>query len=282
MLDFLKKNRLRISVVLIFISLFFVLIVQIDNERKENWLSLFVQNLSYPFVASSSFITRQVSDYWTHYVYLIGVKQENDQLKERLKNLSEINQKNYEYIIAYQRLQRSLEFQNTNPDEKVFAEIIGEIKKGFSKLIVINKGYQHGIRRNFAVLSHEGIVGKIQSVTTFQSVVQLINDSHSQFPVLIQRTRTKAMLHGTYDGNLVVENIPRTLELKHEDRIVTSGLAGIFPKGFPIGFVSRIDKKDFGLFQSVVLTPAVDFNKLEEVVVILSSKSNIHKPLFTD
>ncbi len=126
------------------------------------------------------------------------------------------------------------------------------------------------------------MVGVIQSVTAIQSVVQLIKDSRSQFPILIQRTGDKAILYGSLDGTLTIKRIPRTLELFNDDLIVTSGLAGIFPKGLPVGKIKSVNRGRFGLFQSVELTSSVDLKKVEEVVVILRNVNNIHQPLFTE
>jgi rod shape-determining protein MreC len=212
----------------------------------------------------------------------MDVQEENDRLWQRVWELEEENAEGREIRLAHIRLTEALEFKNSDPNVKVFAEVIYELRKPFFQLLAINKGSDDGIRPNFAVVSPEGIIGKIQSVTANQSVVQLITDSRSRFPVLIQRTRTKAMLYGSLDGTLTIDRIPRRLELIKDDPVTTSGLEGIFPKGFPVGKVNQINKKQFGLFQTVTLTPAVDLSKVEEVVVLLRIVDNIHQPLFTD
>ena len=183
---------------------------------------------------------------------------------------------------AFNRQRRLLEFEQINQDKKVFAEVVGEVKRGFSKLLVLNKGSKDGIKRNFAVVTPEGVVGKIQSVTPYGSVVQLITDPNSQFPVLVQRNRAKAMIQGNLEGSLNIVHFPRRTDLEKGDLVITSGLAGIMPKGLAVGRVSSIEKKEFGLFQNANLTPAVDLNRLEEVIVILYVRSNIHQPLFSE
>jgi len=281
MLEFFKRNRLRISIIFVTIFLLFYLIVQIDTKREDNWFSAVVQNIAYPFQSSFYFLETSLSNVWSYYIWLVNTKDENDRLIRKVKLLEEENAANRETQYAYHRLLKLLEFKKKDPNKKIFAEVIVEIKKPFYKLWVINKGSKDGIRPNFSVVTPEGIVGKIQSVTSFQSMVQLITDSHSQLPVLIQRTRTKAMLQ-VRDGKLIISGVPRRLELFESDRVVTSGLAGIFPKGFTVGKIKKIDKKQFGLFQNIVLSPAVDLNKVEEVAVILESVYNIHQPLFTN
>jgi len=281
MLDFLQKNRRRISVIFLLVFFLIILISQTEKTRSDNWFSRFVQNVAYPFQSSFHYIETQIITFRDHYIWLVGIAEKNNELRFKVKQLEEKNAENREIRIAYQRLLALLEFKKKDPNEKVFAEVIVEIDKPFSKLLVINKGIEEGIRRNFGVVTPRGIVGKVQSATSIQSVVQLITDARTQFPVLIQRTRTKAMMQ-VKDNQLVISKIPRRLELYENDRIITSGLAGIFPKGIPVGRIKQIEKKEFGLFQSVILSPAVELNKIEEVAVILRSVYNIHSPLFTD
>ncbi|MBU2511709.1 rod shape-determining protein MreC [bacterium] len=282
MFRFIKNNRLRISIVAILLFFLLYLAVQVDSERSENWYTATIQTISYPFQATFHFFKKQITDAWNSYIWLIDVNEENDRLWERVWVLEEENAQAREIRLAHDRLREALEFKKKDPNIKVFAEVVFEVKKPFFQLIVIDKGSDDGIRPNFAVVSPEGIIGKIQSVTSSQSVVQLITDSRSQFPVLIQRTRTKAMAYGSLDGNLTIKRIPRRLELFKDDQIVTSGLAGVYPKGFPVGKVDVINKKHFGLFQTVTLIPSVDLTKIEEVAVILRNVNSIHQPLFTE
>jgi len=281
MLDFLIKNRRRLSVFFLLVFFLSILISQTQTSREENWFSSTIQSIVYPLQRAFFIVHRRVFNTWNHYVWLIDTERENRELEKKIKYLEELNAEHREIRIAYQRLLKLLEFREQDPNLKVFAEVVVEINKPISRFLIINKGSDDGIRPNFGVVTPLGIVGKIQSVTSSQSVVRLITDSRTQFPVLVQRTRTKAMLQ-VQDDKLVINRLPRHLELYENDRIVTSGLAGIFPKGLPVGYISRIKKKDFGLFQSVTLVPAVELNKIEEVAVIVKSVYNIHQPLFTD
>ena len=281
MLDFLQKNRRLISVIFLIVFFLILLISQTDKSRSDNWFSAAVQSIAYPFQSTFHFAETQIASAWHRYIWLINTQQENEVLREKVNRLEEIDAESREIRIGFQRLFNLLEFKKKDPNVKVFAEVIVEVDKPFSKILIINKGSDDGILPNFGVVTPLGIVGKIQSVTSVQSVVQLITDTRIQFPILIQRTRTKAMLQ-VKDGELIINRIPRRLDLYKNDRIITSGLAGIFPKGFTVGKIKEIRKMDYGLFQSVILSPAVELNKIEEVAVILRSVNNIHQPLFTD
>ncbi len=282
MFRFIKNNRLRISIVLIFLFFLLYLAIQVDTRRSENWFTATVHTIAYPFQSAFHFFETQIGRAWRHYIWLIDVREENERLWERIWQLEEENAEWREIRLSYEKLRKALEFKEKDPNLKLFAEVIYELDKPLFKILVINKGSDEGIKPNFAVVAPGGIIGKIQSVTSNQAVVQIITDSRSQFPVLIQRTRTKAMLYGSLEGTITIERIPRRLELFKDDQVVTSGLAGVFPKGYPVGKVDKIDKKPFGLFQSVTLTPSVDLSKIEEVAVILRNVDSIHQPLFTD
>jgi rod shape-determining protein MreC len=281
MLDFIRINRLRIAIVLVVILLISLLVSQVDRPRADNRFTSLVQTIAYPFQISVDFVQTRLHRVWFHYLWLIDVRQENERLIRRVAELEEQKASNAEIRLAHQRLRRLLAFKEEDPNLKVFADVVMEIRKPFFHLLVINKGSADGIRPNYGVVSWEGIVGKIQSVTRQQSVVQLITDSRSQFPVVIQRTRNRAMLQ-VENGVLMIKQIPRMVDLFENDRIVSSGLAGIFPNGYPVGRVSEINREQFGLFQSAVITPFVELDKIEEVAVIVKSVHNIHEPLFTD
>jgi len=282
MFNFLKRRRRLIILLLLIVSLFFVITSQAKKNRSENFLSSAVQIVSYPFQKTSSYISQSIQDVWLNYLWLIDVREENKRLNAKLFRLIEENRKNHEVIIAFERLQSFLDLKQNNPDQKVFASVIGEIKNGFSNLLIIDKGYNDGVRKNFAVTTPEGIVGKIQSVTPVQSIIQLITDSRSSFPILIQRTRTKGIIQGSFDRQLTVSYIPRRKEIVQNDHIIASGLAGIFPKGFSVGRVSTMKKDDSGLFQEITVEPSVDLQRIEVVAVILRTLNNIHTPLFTE
>jgi rod shape-determining protein MreC len=112
-------------------------------------------------------------------------------------------------------------------------------------------------------------VGRVVKTTSFSSMVLLITDSNNAVTGLIQRTRDEGIVEGTVQGRARMKYIPLLAAVQAGDKVVTSGLTGGFPKGLPIGTISRIDKAEGDLFQSAELVPEVDLRKLEEVLVIL-------------
>ena len=242
MFNFLKRHRFRLSIALILISFFLILVGQTEKGRMENWFASALKTLIYPFQAGGHWAIEGVTGTWGHYVWLVGASAENERLRREVALLKEQSAQTEELRQSYDRLLTLLQFQRNNADEKVYAEVIGEVNDSFSRVMVLNRGSNHGIKKNFGVVTPLGAVGKIQSVTPFQSVVQLIVDARTKIPALVQRTRLKAIVQGELDGRLMIRNFPRSMSVQMGDMVVTSGLEGIFPKGVPLA-ASRTSKK---------------------------------------
>ena len=128
------------------------------------------------------------------------------------------------------------------------------------------------MQRNYIVIRKEGLVGRIQSVSPFQSSVQLMIDHRNRVPALIQRNRVRGLIYGTQAG-IEMRQINLHAKIKIGDRVISSGLGGLYPKGILIGWVSEIRHQQHELFKTAILESAVDFNSIEEVFVIIPSKS---------
>ncbi len=184
-----------------------------------------------------------------------------------------------ENSVQFLRLRDQLLFANKKITEKIFAEIIGESTDNNHNISLINRGSKQLVMRNYVVLRKEGLVGRIQSVSPFQSSVQLITDHRSRVPALIQRNRIRGLIYGTREG-LEMRQINRHANIKIGDRVISSGLGGLFPKGLLVGWVKEIRHQKHELFKTAILDMAVDFNQIEEVFVIVPSKTDSH--LFID
>jgi rod shape-determining protein MreC len=118
------------------------------------------------------------------------------------------------------------------------------------------------------VMAPDGAVGRVVKVTPFTAIVLLITDPNNAVTGLIQRTRDEGIVEGTTEGRARMKYIPLLATLQSGDVIVTSGLTGGFPRGVPLGTITRIDRIEGELFQSAEIVPEVDLHKLEEVLVI--------------
>ncbi len=151
----------------------------------------------------------------------------------------------------------------------LLAQVIAREPSNWTKVITINRGVKDGVTNGLSVVSYQGLIGRVISVYAQSSRVMLIADLRSSVDALVQRTRGSGVVVGEAKGRCRVKYFPIDQDVKIGDQMITSGLGGIYPKGLIIGQVSRVQKSQYGLFQLLEITPAVDLDRIEEVFVIL-------------
>jgi rod shape-determining protein MreC len=145
------------------------------------------------------------------------------------------------------------------------------------RVIRINKGIKHGIRLQAPVITSEGLVGYIYRMTDHYADVLTILDSGHRVDGLIQRVRAHGIVEGRTESIARMKNVTRTEPIILNDTVITSGLGNIYPKGIKIGSIVRIERESYGITQYLELKPAVDFGRLEEVVILVSSSDLTHR-----
>jgi rod shape-determining protein MreC len=298
MIDLFKRHFHFLSAMGVLLVLLVLLSLRWSRPESARWIDATVQTIAFPFQTVFHGTSKGLTDLYRNYIHLVDLKQENDRLRLQVDALQEELNHYINSSIQFNLLREQLKFLEDRPERKVFAEVMGESVDAFHHVLIINKGSQAGIRRNFPVVLREGVVGRIQSTSALSSVVQLIVDRRHRFPVLIQRSRERMVLQGD-GGNLrlvaqdrgIVYGLGDTLrmnrirmlaDVEKGDRVVTSGLAGIFPKGMLVGTITSVGRERHELFQTAEIQPVVDFNRIEGVFVILKDASDTEYPLFTD
>lgn len=206
---------------------------------------------------------------WRHYFYLVTVAQQNDKLVNDLNAAVEKNNSLKEIEFSHSRIRGLLDFKTTLKRQVVAAEVVGKDPSPWFKTVVINIGTQEGIEKGMPVLTPEGIAGLVTDVSKDYSKVLLIIDQNCSVAALGQNTRARGMIKGEPSGKLRFEYVLRRHEIQQGDIVISSGLDGVFPKGIRIGYVHAVRKPNSGIFQEVSVTPYVDFERLEEVLVVL-------------
>jgi len=232
-----------------------------------------VQTITYPVQISVQAVVSTIKNTWNSYINLIEVNEENKLLKQQLLNMEEKLNQHIENSVQFFRLRSQLLFAQKKARNEIFSEIIGESADNTHQIRLINRGSNQLLQRNYIVIRKEGLVGRIQSVSPYQSSVQLIIDPRSRVPALIQRNRVRGLIYGTHDG-MEMRQINQHAKIKIGDRVISSGLGNLYPKGILIGWVSGINHESHELFKTARLDSAVDFNQIEEVFAILPSKSD--------
>src|SRR5579864_5162619 len=207
-----------------------------------------------------------VSALWHNYLYLRGVRQQNRELQDQIQQLQLEQVRLRQDAEQARRLQALLGFKEQFIDKTIAAQVIGSSGSEQSRIVYLDKGSVDGITQDMAVISAQGVVGKVIQVFRHTAQVLLINDQTSGVGTILEQSRLQGVLKGKASGELALDNIMSEEEVKPGDRVLTSGGDQIFPKGLPIGTVA--DVTHGGEFLQVTVRPAASLNHLEEVLVI--------------
>ncbi len=208
-----------------------------------------------------------VRNLWSGYVALRGVRGENDALKQELRTLQVRLQREYAEAQRTDNLRQLLELRERANLDTTAAEVIAASASPEFRTVTIDKGTGEGVRADMAVISPAGVVGRVILPSGRASKVQLLIDRNAAAGALIERTRVQGVVEGFGDGSLRMEYVPGTADVKPGDLVVTSGIDGIYPKGFVIGTIEQVDRGTGG-YHVITVRPAVDFTRLEEVLVV--------------
>jgi len=244
------------------------------TNRQWNPLDKIVVEVTAPVQRLFTYVVDAVENFWLQYFYLVGVRQENKELKKQVQQLMLENSRYRELLSTYERLQALLKFKQTFAEPVVAARVIGRDPSGWFRSVIVDKGQKDGITVDMPVVAARGVVGRIVSVSPNYSKVLLIIDQNSSVDCLIQRSRDRGMVKGLSEELCKVAYIVRSSDVRLSDVVITSGLGGVFPKGLPLGVVTKVDERPGELFKEVEMRPAVDFSKLEEVLIILKSPTS--------
>ena len=209
------------------------------------------------------------------------------QLRQQIANLESENSRLQIQVIELQQQVQVAEVLSTLVDyarsrsenRYIGAAVIGYDPSPFLRYILINRGSDDGLRRGMPVVTNQGLVGQVAAVTSQAARVQLITDPASSVNVRLRQADAEAVLQGQVTGEVTLEMAPQSANLQTGELIVTSGLGGNYPPNLVVGQVTSVRRRDFDLFQSAAVQPAVDFSELEIVLVITNFKPVDTSPL---
>jgi len=206
---------------------------------------------------------------WKQYIALWDVRRENEELRNQVRELKEANQAYREAAATNIRLHKLLQSKESLPTPSISADIIGRDPSLWSHTLIINRGGQEGLKEGMPVITADGVTGQVVDTSPHFAKVLLAIDPNSAIDVLSQRSRMQGILKGTGEG-FELDYVLKNADVEEGDNIVTSGFGDLFPKGLPVGKVVNIEKNKRGMFQKIVVAPAVDFSTLETVLVLLA------------
>lgn len=267
MLEFVRRNRVVFtSGSLLLISLL-LLSASAGTRRRMDPVTGIVLDGMWPLQRATAATIQALGGAWRSYVDLVGTTQENERLRRRVVALEQQAIRLAEVEQTDKRLEELLDFRSTLVGEVLVANIIARDPLPWFSSLTIDKGASDGVQKNAAVLSPFGVVGHTMAAGAHATRVLLLTDHNSGIDAVVQRSRARGIVAGSIEGHCVMKYVKRGEDVEVGDRVVTSGLDGIFPKGIMIGEVTRVTRGNRGLLQVADLQPSVPLDRIEEVLV---------------
>ncbi|WP_301171142.1 rod shape-determining protein MreC [Brevibacillus nitrificans] len=274
----------RLIIVLVGLVLLISVVGFTSRERvKLTWPEMFfkdtfsvVQGFFYrPAQAVSSFF-QEVDDAYNVY-------EENKALKAGLDQYARMSAELLDLQAENTRLREALQAKESLKSYQLrFAEVVARNPDTWNNVITIDKGLKQGIRKDMAVITSKGLIGRVQSVANFSSTVELLTsyERRDHISAVIQTTQVvngQTTVHPVsgvveeYDPQerlLIMRKIPWGQKIEAKQQVITSGLGGVVPRNLPIGYIVRVEPDDYGLTQTAYIQPSADFSQLNEVMIV--------------
>lgn len=274
----LLKNKLAVTIIVLSVAFLGIIIYTVNNEQK-GIVSSGVGSVVNPLQKVVYSINDKIKGTLDFFLNFSKIKEENEELtKENI----DLENKLLEYDKLKEendRLREVLNFKNSkNNYDYLGCEIIGYSGESFSNGYVIDKGENDGLKKDMIVISNKGLVGQVTSTGSNWAIVQSLLNENIAVSVMVNSTReTTGILKGyrtnSDQGLTKVTNLPIDSEIKEGDVIVTSGLGQIYPKEIRIGEVLSVETDEVKVMKTAIVKPFVDFNKLEELFIVIPKET---------
>jgi rod shape-determining protein MreC len=276
LLSLLKRYREVLVVVVLAVVPLGVFLAHARHPADRTALDRFVLTATSPIEKAVDWSLSGVLTTWQRYIWLRGAHDRALALNRTVNELRAENAQLAQLKVENERLERLLAFARSRPEHRaVGARIIGTRMdpKGL-QLVTIDRGSDDGIRRMMPVVTADGVVGRVHTLGSHSADILLLSDRNSSIAVRIERSRARANVRGQgAPGPCRLEYALRSDDLIEGDLLLTSGTDGVFPRGLPVGQVTRVKRGGFGLYQAAEVIPAVDVNRVEEVAVLVSTEN---------
>jgi rod shape-determining protein MreC len=232
--------------------------------------SVLISEIVTPFQSFSEFVSQSGSSIWERYLYLVGVSEENEDLRVRLRKVEGELALLSEFRTENERLRSMLNFVSETELQGVVGRVIGSDPSGWVKGVMIDKGSSSGVAVGMAAVVARGVVGQVVATSLSSSRILLIADHASGVDAIVQGSRVRGVVEGSGSQLCELRYVTRDYQVKTGELVLSSGMDGVYPKGLMIGTVSAVQAGGATLFQTVEVKPAVDFSRLEEVLIVTS------------
>lgn len=272
-----QKTKVILNVLVCAVALYGVSTKDFAQQKTSMFENLMIDFFA-PIQKSVTYIHDSFTSVFDDYIANVNASKQNGKLKMKI---SELNSQIFSYKemeLENKRLKKLLEFGEELPYKKVLAQVVARDASSDFRVLRINKGLVDGLKLQSTVVTGAGLVGFVYRLTDHFADVLTILDPNNRVDALVKRVRAHGIVEGDSDRQCLMKYVKRTDPIILNDKILTSGLGNLYPKGILIGKVSRIERESYGMTQDVTISPSVDFGKLEEVIVLVA-ESNKKKDL---
>jgi rod shape-determining protein MreC len=266
-----SQARKFIIPILIFLLALSLISANLHSRENMSFFESLVVGITSPVQKAVWGVIEGIGGVWRGYFYLVGLEKENQALKRELQELKLQVNRYREADLANERLRALLNFKKSIATPLLPAQLVAFDPSGWFQTILIDKGRNDGVVKDMAVVSAEGLVGRVIGVSNRHAKVLLILDGNSAVDAYIQRSRARGVLVGLGRELCLLQYVQRNEDVQVGDQVISSGMGGVFPKGLLVGTVEEVVRGSSGLFQRVEVEPAVNFGRLEEVLVVIQS-----------
>lgn len=272
-MNFLNFDLKKIFILALLVSVPLISVNMQQRSKDKPWILIPFYYLSGLTQSSYSTFSSGVRSTTDRYLNLIDIKVDNQKLQNELAELKAQLGSMTELKLENERLNGLLDFKQKSNMKLLAARIVGrDILLDYNS-VTINRGEEHGVVKGMGVITISGVVGYIIEVEPKTSKVLLITDRYAIVDGIVQRSRARGLVQGITKETCSLSFLKRSDDVQKDDIIVTSGLDGHFPKGFPIGTVTDVVKDTYAIKQEVTLKPAVSETHLEEVFIVLNANN---------
>lgn len=268
MLAFLRKNQVPLSSCFCLLLSVFILSAAARGQLRNEPVGAVLFWILRPLQIGAQETANWIKGIQANYGTLVGFKADNERLRKRIQDLEVERQRYLEAEATNRKLQQLLNFRSHLPAGSVTASIIANSASSWFQSCLLDKGSADGLAKGMAAVTPLGVVGQVVSVTARSAKVLLLTDPNSGIDVLVQRTRSRGIVSGSLESGTILKYMKRSEDIQEGDRLITSGLDGVFPKGLMVATVIKVRKQHIGLFQWIEVQPAVLSSRTEEVLVV--------------
>lgn len=266
-----NRNRIILIVIIIVCVTVVTLYVRESDRGPLHRMQNFFLDMVSPVSSAFAKIFRPIKDGFVNLFHLPSLSKERADLQREVAQLRTERIASRELVAENQELRELLKWQQTQAElETVGTDIIGQSPDNWQRLMIVSKGSSSGVKKYMGVATEEGLVGRVISVGSRSSVVQLITDSRSGVGARDQRSRETGIVEGRNEEVIRFVPMREDADVRPGDIIETSGLGGTVPPGIVIGRVSEVKKRSSGLARFVEVKPFVRFSKLNKVLIIIT------------